>query len=148
VRTPVATALVLALLCLSAGAQTPEPRGTWAATSSNGLTLGGTWTATVDQKAGTVTGTWTLFDAQGRTAANGAWSAAKSPSGWTGNWRAATAGRSGEHAGSGSATVKLKPTAGFADLFEQAVKDVVSGGWRSAGRNGAWSIRAAAPESK
>ncbi len=145
-RTPVATVLLLALLCPNAGAQTAEPRGTWAATASNGLKLAGTWTATVDQKTGTVTGTWTLFDAQGRTAANGAWSAAKSPSGWSGNWRAAAAGRAGEYTGTWSADVKLKPAAGFAELFEQAVKDLVSGTWRSAGRNGAWSIRAADPK--
>jgi hypothetical protein len=114
---------------------------TWAARSSSGLTLGGTWTATEDPKTGTVTGTWTLLNAQGRTTVSGAWSAAKSPSGWTGNWRAAAAGRPGEYSGTWTAAVDLKGGAGFADLFAKAAQSAVSGTWRAGRQSGAWTIR-------
>lgn len=114
---------------------------TWGARSSSGLTLGGTWTATEDQKAGTVTGTWTLLNAQGRTTASGAWSAAKSPSGWTGNWRAAAAGRPGEYSGTWTAGVDLKGAAGFAELFARAAQSAVSGTWKAGGQSGAWTIQ-------
>ena len=115
---------------------------TWAARSSTGLMLGGTWTAAEDEKTGAVTGRWTLLDGQGRTVATGAWSAAKSPSGWTGNWRAAAAGRSGEYSGTWSASVDLKPNSKFADLFAKAIQTAVSGTWRAGGQSGAWTIQA------
>ena len=113
----------------------------WSATSSNGQTFGGTWTAVPDPKTETVTGTWTLVDAQGRTLADGGWSASKSPDGWTGNWRAANFGGS-EHEFSGSwrADVDLKSNAGFVKLFEKAVQTIVSGSWRMGRYSGAWSI--------
>ena len=116
---------------------------TWAARSSSGLTLGGTWTATEDPKAGTVTGTWTLLDGRGRTTASGVWGAAKSPSGWTGNWRAAAAGRPGEFAGTWTSAVDLKGGAGFADLFARAAQSAVSGTWRAGRQSGAWTIQVA-----
>jgi len=115
---------------------------TWAARSSTGLMLGGTWTATEDKKTGAVTGTWTLLDAQGRTAARGAWSAAKSPSGWTGNWRAVAAGRSGEYSGTWTARLDLEPAAPFADMFAKALEAAVSGTFRAGGVSGSWTIRA------
>jgi hypothetical protein len=115
---------------------------TWAARSSTGLMLGGTWTAAEDEKTGAVTGTWTLLDAQGRTAARGAWSAAKSPSGWTGNWRAIAEGRSGEYSGTWTARVDLKPAARFADMFAKALESAVSGTFRAGGVSGAWTIQA------
>ena len=115
---------------------------TWAARSSSGLTLGGTWTATEDQKTGTVSGTWTLVDGQGRTVANGAWSAAKAASGWTGSWRAVAAGRAGEYSGTWSASVDLKGSARFSDLFARAIGTAVSGTWRAGGQSGAWTIQA------
>ena len=115
---------------------------TWAATSSSGLKLAGAWTATEDQKTGTVTGTWTVFDGQGRTVASGAWSAAKSPTGWSGSWRAAAAGRPGEYSGTWAARVDIKGSARFSDLFAKAIETVVSGTWRAGGQSGAWSIQA------
>ena len=116
---------------------------TWAARSSTGMTLGGTWTVTDPQKPGAVTGTWTLLDAQGRVVvATGGWSAAKSASGWTGSWRAAAAGQRGEYTGTWTAKIDLKPAGGFADLFTKAVEAAVSGTWRSGARSGAWTIQA------
>lgn len=123
-----------------------EPRtgraNTWAARSSTGLMLAGTWTATPDPATGAVTGTWTLVDASGRTAARGVWSAARSATGWNGAWRAAVAGRSGEYSGTWSTRVDLKADAPFAQLFEKAVQAAVSGAWRASGQSGTWSIQA------
>lgn len=115
---------------------------TWSARSSTGRTLMGTWTAVAGPTSGTVTGTWTLVDAQGRTITRGGWSAAKSPAGWTGTWRAAVSGAKAEYSGAWSAGVDLKADARFADLFEKALQTVVSGNWRAGGQSGAWSIRA------
>jgi hypothetical protein len=115
---------------------------TWSARSSTGLTLSGTWTAVADQKTGTATGTWTLVDATGKTVTRGGWSAAKSPTGWTGAWRAAVSGSKAEYSGTWSASVNVKADARFADLFKMAVQTVVSGNWRAGGNSGAWSIRA------
>jgi hypothetical protein len=115
--------------------------GSWSAASSSGLTLGGTWTAVPDTAHGTVTGSWTLVDTQGRTVAGGGWSAAKSPAGWTGAWRAVVTGRQGEYSGTWTSSVDLKTSAGFVDLFEKAIQSVVSGNWRAGTQAGAWSIR-------
>lgn len=114
---------------------------TWAARSSTGRTLNGTWTFVTDAKTGNVTGTWTINDAKGRTIARGGWSAAKAPTGWTGAWRAAVAGGKTEYAGTWNADTDLQPNASLADLFKTAMKNVVSGGWRAGGQSGAWSIR-------
>ena len=116
---------------------------TWSARSSSGLTLTGTWTAVAGPTSGTVTGTWTLVDAQGRTLRRGGWSAAKSPAGWTGAWRAAISGGNAEYSGTWSAAAGLKADAQFADLFASAVQAVVGGKWRAGRQSGAWSIRAA-----
>lgn len=117
-------------------------QNTWAATSSTGLQLAGTWTAKADQATGTVTGTWTLVNAQGRTAARGAWSAAKSPSGWTGGWRAVAEGRSGEYSGTWTARADFKADAPLPDLFAKAIESAVSGTWRAGRPSGAWTIQA------
>jgi hypothetical protein len=117
-------------------------QNTWAARSSSGVTLGGTWTAVTDPKSDTVTGAWTLDEPNGRTVARGAWSAAKSETGWMGSWRAAVSGRQGEYSGTWSTRVDLKPDARFADLFAKAVEAAVSGNWRAARQSGTWSIRA------
>jgi hypothetical protein len=119
---------------------------TWAARSSSGQTFGGTFTAKEDAETGAVTGSWTLLDAQGRSLATGAWSAAKSPTGWTGSWRAVAAGRPGEYAGTWSARSDLKGphlkgSATFGDLFAAAAKSAVSGTWRAGGQSGAWTIQ-------
>jgi len=125
--------------------QTPEPAGqrrSWAARSSSGVTLGGTWTVNEVQKPNAVTGTWTLLDAQGRTVMTGGWSAARSPGGWTGSWRAAASGKPEEYTGTWTAKVDLKPAGGFSDLFAKAAEAAVSGTWRAASRSGAWTIQA------
>jgi len=123
-------------------AQTQNSRtGAWSATTSSGAPLAGTRTALLDTIRGTVTGTWTLVDAQGKTLVGGAWSAAKSPTRWTGAWRAAIAGRAGEYSGTWAARVDLKPNARFTELFEKAIDAVVSGTWRAGSGSGAWSIR-------
>ena len=88
--------VLLLLLAATFGAQEAVPQhdarkalaNTWSATSTTGLTLMGTWTATADSKTGHVTGTWTLLDAQRRTVARGGWSATKASAEWTGHWRA------------------------------------------------------------
>ena len=138
--------LTVALLGAAAERQTPSVLGqrrvnTWAARSSTGMTMGGTWTVVEHLKTGGVTGTWTLLDAQGRAVASGGWSAAKSTTGWTGSWRAAATGQRGEYTGTWTAKVDLKPAGGFADLFAKAVEAAVSGTWRSGARSGAWTIR-------
>jgi len=131
------------------GAATPQTvaggqgasSNTWSATTSNGRTYMGTWTAIADPASGTVSGTFTLI-AQGRVVTSGVWSAAKSPAGWTGSWRARMASNKAEYSGTWSAAIQLKVDARFADLFEQALKAAVSGNWRAGGQSGAWSIRA------
>lgn len=127
----------------SAGAARSSRSGTWSARTGGGLTLMGTWTAVPDSVRGTVTGTWTLVEAQGRTVADGAWSAAKSPAGWNGAWRAVVAGKDGEYSGTWTAGVRLKANAPLVDLFETAVQAIASGTWRAGRQSGAWSIRAA-----
>jgi hypothetical protein len=119
-----------------------DRKGTWAARSSSGLVVKGTWTAVPDAKTGTVIGTWTLDDQNGRTVSRGGWSAAKSAKGWNGSWRGIVSGSKTEYSGTWAAEVQLEPGAQFADMFELAVKNVVSGSWRAGGRSGAWSIRA------
>ena len=133
---------MLMLLAVGSGAQSAPLKGGWSARSSTGLTLKGTWTAAADPKTGAVTGTWTLDDAKGTTVTSGGWSAAKSPTGWTGAWRATVSGSKAEYSGTWDATVKLKADAPFADLFEMSLKAVVSGSWRTGRHSGAWSIRA------
>lgn len=138
--------LTVALLGAAAERQPPSSLGqrrvnTWAARSSTGVTLGGTWTVIEHQKNGAVTGAWTLLDAQGRAVASGGWSAAKSTTGWTGSWRAAATGQRGEYTGTWTAKVDLKPAGGFADLFAKAVEAAVSGTWRAGPRSGAWTIQ-------
>lgn len=144
-----AAALILAVAATAAnageqasGAQGGSRANAWAARSSTGLTLGGTWTATEDAKTGAVTGTWTLVDAQGRIVRRGAWSAAKAASGWTGSWRAIVEGQSGEYSGTWTARVDLKPAARFADMFAKALEAAVSGTFRAGGVSGSWTIQA------
>ena len=126
----------------AAGAAQTTRSGTWSATTGGRRTLAGTWTAVPDPTGRAVTGTWTLVDGKGRTVARGAWSAAKSPARWTGAWRAVVSGRGGEYAGTWTTGIDLKAGARFVDLFETAVRTVVSGTWRAGRRSGSWSIRA------
>ena len=124
----------------SAGNTAIKRDGSWSAATSNGQTLMGTWTAILDP-SGTVTGMWALVDAQGNTRADGGWSAAKSPAGWTGAWRAVVSGREGEYVGTWTAALDGKPDARLSVLFEKALQTIVSGNWGVGGRSGAWSIR-------
>jgi hypothetical protein len=136
--------IVVALESPDLAAGTTDQSGgphTWAASSSTGRTLAGTWTVVVDAKTGNVTGTWTVEDADRRAVARGGWSAAKSPKGWNGSWRAAMSGSKVEYSGTWDADTDLKPNASFPDLFKTAVTAAVSGRWRAGGQSGAWSIR-------
>jgi hypothetical protein len=140
-------ALLITMTLVSARpeAQTSSTLGranTWAARSSSGLTLAGTWTATEDPKTGAVTGNWTLIGAQGRVAGRGGWSAVKSPSGWSGGWRAVAVGRSGEYSGTWTARVDLQPTTKLHDLFAKAIETAISGTWQAGRQSGAWTIQA------
>ena len=126
----------------TARAAQSQQSGTWSARSASGVTLMGTWTAVPDAANGTVTGTWKLVDAQSRMVAEGGWSAAKSPTHWTGAWRANVVGRDGEYSGTWTAGADLKSDARFVDLFEKAAQTVVSGTWSTGSQSGAWSIRA------
>jgi hypothetical protein len=125
----------------AAGSAQPSVN-TWSARSTGGMLLMGTFTVVPDSVSGTVTGTWTLNRAHGDVVAQGAWSASKSPRGWTGAWRSVVSGSSREYTGTWSANTPLRATAGLPQLFLKAgVEQVISGGWRSAGNSGAWSIR-------
>jgi len=117
-------------------------QNTWAARSSTGLTLNGTWTGRTDAKTGAAFGSWTLLDPNGKVTMRGGWSAAKIARGWSGTWRAAAAGSPAEYSGTWSASVELKPNAPFADLFAMAAQKIVSGNWRAGTNAGSWSIRA------
>jgi hypothetical protein len=148
-RVVVALMYVVFLPCVEAArGQTAPPRAqsrqpnTWSATSTTGLTVGGTWTVMPLADTAMVTGTWTLVGTGGRIAANGVWSAAKTPSGWSGAWRAAAVGRPSEYSGTWRANAKVRADAAFADIFASAVNAAVRGTWRAGGRSGAWSIRA------
>lgn len=141
-----ATAAGAALAAASAQGTAPSRSAranTWAARSSTGLMLAGTWTVTVDKAAGTAMGRWTLADAAGRTVAEGGWSAAKSPTGWAGGWRAVAVGRNTEYAGSWKAALDSSVDAPFADLFATAAQAAVNGTWQAGRQSGQWSIRAA-----
>jgi hypothetical protein len=117
--------------------------GTWSALTASGIPISGGWTAVLDSIGFTVTGTWTLIDEKGKTVAGGGWSAAKSPTTWTGAWRAVMTGRDGEYSGTWSTNVDLKGNARFEDLFDKAVQSIVSGMWKAGSNSGPWSIRAA-----
>jgi hypothetical protein len=138
--------LVATFISAVAHAQAPSTLGrrtnTWAARSSTGQTLAGTWTASEDAKTGAVTGGWTLTDAQGRTVASGGWSAAKSPTGWSGSWRAVAVGQTGEYSGTWTANVDLKPEAKMSELFAKAFEAAVTGTWKTGTQFGAWTIQA------
>ena len=126
----------------TAGSEQSGQPNTWSAKTRSGRTLAGTWTATVDSTSGDVSGRWTLVNAQGSIRASGGWAAAKSPTEWTGGWRAVMYGSTVEYSGVWSATVDLKAQAPFADLFETALRTVVSGKWWLGRQSGPWSIRA------
>jgi hypothetical protein len=134
-------AFVLATLAVSSVlASGAEIRGSWSASSNNGRSFGGTWTAEAHKDSGGVTGTWTLREAAGKVLMSGGWSASKSPQAWNGAWRAIVAG-GGEYSGTWTAETALASKSVLADLFESAVRAVVNGTWKVGVYSGAWSIR-------
>jgi hypothetical protein len=136
-------ALVLASLAASSVlASGAEIRGSWSASSTNGRSFGGTWTAEAHQASGGVTGTWTLRETAGKILLSGVWSASKSSQAWNGAWRAIVAGGSGEYSGTWTAETTLAPESRLADLFESAIRAVVTGTWKVGAYSGAWSVRA------
>jgi len=118
------------------------PRSTWSARTSAGRNLSGTWSCEIDQSAGTASGTWTLREGARRIVLRGTWSAAKSSKEWRGAWRALVAGQTGELSGTWTSSVSISPDGPLAGMFEQALGQIVSGTWQSAGQSGGWSIRA------
>jgi hypothetical protein len=136
-------ASLLAMFAVSSvQASGAELHGSWSASSNIGRNFAGTWTAEAHQESGGVTGTWTLREAAGKVLMSGAWSASKSPQAWNGAWRAIVAGGSGEYAGTWTAEAALPPKSRLADLFESALRVVVTGTWKVGAYSGAWSIRA------
>jgi hypothetical protein len=136
-------ACFLAMLAVSSVlASGAEMRGSWSASSTNGRSFGGTWTAEAHKESGGVTGTWTLRESAGKVLMSGVWSASKSPQAWNGAWRAIVAGGSGDYSGTWTAEGALAPESRLADLFESAIRAVVSGTWKVGAYSGAWSVRA------
>ena len=127
----------------SAASASGKPWGTWSAKNASGAVFMGTWTASPDSTGRSVTGMWTLSDAQSKTIASGGWSAAKSPTGWNGAWRAVVTGSVAQYSGTWTSSVDLKGDTKFADLFERAAQTIVSGAWQYGAQSGGWSIRAA-----
>ena len=120
--------------------QNPKPN-IWKATSTRGLTLIGTWTVVPDRANESAVGTWTLVDPEGRILAGGGWSASKSPTRWSGLWRANVSGSETVYSGSGGAPdAGLRPNVSFAVLFQEAIGGAVSGVWRTGAYSGAWTI--------
>lgn len=142
------TSLLVCAVALFASVEHSQPvarqdtANSWIATSSSGHTFIGTWTVDTKLPSDTVTGTWTLVDTEGRTLAFGTWSAAKSPTGWNGAWRATVDRREGTYGGTWSSTVGLGKNARFSKLFAAALRAVVGGRWRFGAHSGTWSIRA------
>jgi hypothetical protein len=117
-----------------------ELRGTWSAATPRGV-LAGAWTAQ-EYESGSVTGTWTLQEATGKILMQGEWSMSKSAQSWNGAWRSAIGGSHGEYAGTWTSSVSASPQARLIEMFESALRAVVSGGWKAGSSSGAWSIRA------
>ena len=130
-------AALAACALLGSGA---ELKGTWSATSPRGV-LAGTWTAEDQQSAG-VSGTWTLQDASGKILLQGGWSMSKSAQSWNGAWRSTISGGSGEFAGTWTSSLSASPQANLIEMFQSALRAVVSGTWKMGSSSGAWSIRA------
>lgn len=114
---------------------------TWAAITSDGRTLNGTWSAAPSSAGRSASGGWTLRDSSGATALRGTWTAEMHSTGWNGTWRAASEGRQNEHRGSWSVEMSNPKDARFAELFEAAARDATRGIWTAGNESGSWSIR-------
>jgi hypothetical protein len=135
ITTALATLAVSAVLASGA-----ELRGTWSA-STGTRNLAGTWTAD-SREDGSATGTWAIQDATGKILIQGGWSLSKAAQSWDGAWRATVSGSAAEYAGTWTGTVSRPPDARLAEMFESALRAVVSGTWKSGPYSGSWSIRA------
>lgn len=120
----------------------PREASTWTAVTRSGRAFGGTWTVEPNPSSESVSGTWTLRDGAGDVALRGTWSASKFSTGWNGTWHAFVASPGGEYSGTWSAGLPLAPDAGFAALFEAAIRQAVRGIWVAGRYSGNWSIRA------
>jgi hypothetical protein len=119
-------------------ASAAELQGTWTASTPRGY-LAGTWTA--DQQSGGVTGTWTVQEATGKILMQGGWSANKSAQTWNGAWRSTISGSTREFSGTWTSAVSTSPEARLVEMFESALRAVVSGTWKAGPYSGSWSIR-------
>jgi hypothetical protein len=137
-RRMLATRLVVILAASAVLAAGAELRGTWSATTPRG-NLAGTWTAE-DHQSG-VTGTWTVQEAAGKILMQGGWSASKSAQSWEGAWRSTISGSNGEYSGTWTSTVSTSPKAPLIEMFESALRAVVTGTWKAGSSSGSWSIR-------
>lgn len=133
-------ALLVSLFAVRLTAQNRRLRGRWAA-RVGGQEIFGTWTARDQADQTAAHGTWALLNASGEAVASGTWAARKLPDGWRGSWSARTA-NDRVISGEWSAGTGLPPSSGFFALVESALKELVSGTWRSGGASGTWSIRA------
>jgi len=115
---------------------------TWSARTADGKTFAGTWSLAPDSSSHSASGAWSLAGPGGAIVMRGTWSAEKHTTGWNGVWRATVEGRSGEYTGSWSAELAHVRNAPFAELFQAAVKQAVSGLWTGGHESGSWSIRA------
>jgi hypothetical protein len=114
---------------------------TWEARTAGGRVFSGTWSLASNSTPQNASGGWTLSDAKGTTVMRGAWSAEKHATGWNGTWQATVEGRAGEYNGSWSADFPHVRSAKFAELFEAAAKQAISGLWTGGSESGSWSIR-------
>ncbi len=118
----------------------PASGSTWEARTAGGRVFAGSWSLAPDSTPQSAAGAWTLSDAKGGTAMRGSWSAEKHSTGWNGTWQATVEGREGVYNGSWSADLPVR-NAKFAELFEAAAKQAISGLWTGGSESGSWSIR-------
>jgi hypothetical protein len=130
----------LAIVAMTASAQSKSWSGTWTATAGT-RAFSGTWQALEGETADTVTGGWSLNDPSGTPLMAGTWSARKDAKTWQGAWQARAA--SGQvFSGTWRAQGLPKPSAPFAELFEAAASKAIQGTWQMGTAGGNWSIRA------
>jgi hypothetical protein len=138
--------MLLLSLSPTGAAEQPKWEGTWAATGGTSAAFAGTWNAAPGAAPDAVGGTWSLRDQNGTEIATGAWAAGKDGRMWKGTWQARrTSGQL--YDGTWRSPIKLPVTSHFADMFEAAVAQAVSGSWRMGGYAGAWTIRASVKKS-
>lgn len=129
---------ILASSLALAGQRPPVLRGEWVASIGTGQRLRGRWIGqALAGRPGTMQGSWTLTDDVGKTILSGTWSARKTGPRWQGSWSAQDQfGRtlSGAWKADGP-NIRGK---NLQDLFEQTLKEQISGLWRSRRQQGRW----------